>query len=232
MRAKADAAGQVRAVFLQDVLDGWLGAGAARVVLPITDPYVLHHGALGSLRDGLSRGGRDRRRRSPCGLQALAGHRRRGRARRGVPAVRSAAGSHRRPRRVQRWRDGDWHASGRSRSVGARCAAAIARRARRAGGADARKSRGTRRCAAAAQLRRVRPRVERMAARASLVCTASSGAALQGCRVSSTLSQDGCAGRADSSGSFAASHAAMPPAISLTCVKPCCCSRLAAIDER
>jgi phosphonoacetate hydrolase len=48
MRAKADASGQVRAVFLQDVLDGWLGAGAARVVLPITDPYVLHHGALGS----------------------------------------------------------------------------------------------------------------------------------------------------------------------------------------
>jgi phosphonoacetate hydrolase len=48
MRAKADAAGQVRALFLQDVLDGWLGADAARVVLPITDPYVLHHGALGS----------------------------------------------------------------------------------------------------------------------------------------------------------------------------------------
>jgi phosphonoacetate hydrolase len=48
MRAKADASGQVRAVFLQDVLDGWLGAGAARVVLPITDPYVLHHGALGA----------------------------------------------------------------------------------------------------------------------------------------------------------------------------------------
>ncbi|HXZ52255.1 MAG TPA: phosphonoacetate hydrolase, partial [Burkholderiales bacterium] len=29
-------------------LDGWLGAGAARVILPITDPYVVHHGALGS----------------------------------------------------------------------------------------------------------------------------------------------------------------------------------------
>ena len=48
MRAKADAAGQVRAVYLQELLDGWLGASAARVVLPITDPYVLHHGALGS----------------------------------------------------------------------------------------------------------------------------------------------------------------------------------------
>ena len=35
-------------VYLQDVLDGWLGAGSARVILPITDPYVVHHGALGS----------------------------------------------------------------------------------------------------------------------------------------------------------------------------------------
>ena len=26
----------------------WLGAGQARVILPITDPYVVHHGALGS----------------------------------------------------------------------------------------------------------------------------------------------------------------------------------------
>jgi phosphonoacetate hydrolase len=48
MRAKADADGRARVIFLQDVLDGWLGAGEARVVLPITDPYVLHHGALGS----------------------------------------------------------------------------------------------------------------------------------------------------------------------------------------
>jgi phosphonoacetate hydrolase len=48
MRAKTDASGQVRAVYLQDLLDGWLGANAARVVLPITDPYVLHHGALGA----------------------------------------------------------------------------------------------------------------------------------------------------------------------------------------
>jgi phosphonoacetate hydrolase len=48
MRAKADAAGRVRAVFLQDVIDDWLGRDAARVVLPITDPYVRHHGSLGS----------------------------------------------------------------------------------------------------------------------------------------------------------------------------------------
>jgi phosphonoacetate hydrolase len=35
-------------IYLQDLMDGWLGAGAARVILPITDPYVVHHGALGS----------------------------------------------------------------------------------------------------------------------------------------------------------------------------------------
>ena len=35
-------------IYLQDVLDQWLGPGTARVILPITDPYVRHHGALGS----------------------------------------------------------------------------------------------------------------------------------------------------------------------------------------
>ena len=35
-------------IYLQDLLDGWLGAAKARVILPITDPYVVHHGALGS----------------------------------------------------------------------------------------------------------------------------------------------------------------------------------------
>mgnify|MGYP006151175575 CR=1 FL=1 len=30
------------------MLDGLLGEGQARVILPITDPYVVHHGALGS----------------------------------------------------------------------------------------------------------------------------------------------------------------------------------------
>jgi phosphonoacetate hydrolase len=48
MNAKTDAAGIPQVVYLQDVLDGWLGAGRARVILPITDPYVVHHGALGS----------------------------------------------------------------------------------------------------------------------------------------------------------------------------------------
>lgn len=35
-------------VYLEPHLDGWIGRGAARVILPITDPYVVHHGALGS----------------------------------------------------------------------------------------------------------------------------------------------------------------------------------------
>ena len=48
MNAKTDAAGAPSVVYLQDVLDGWLGAATARVILPITDPYVVHHGALGS----------------------------------------------------------------------------------------------------------------------------------------------------------------------------------------
>lgn len=48
MNAKTDAAGTPKIVYLQDQLDAWLGAGHARVILPITDPYVVHHGALGS----------------------------------------------------------------------------------------------------------------------------------------------------------------------------------------
>jgi phosphonoacetate hydrolase len=35
-------------IYLQALLDDWLGEGKARVILPITDPYVAHHGALGS----------------------------------------------------------------------------------------------------------------------------------------------------------------------------------------
>jgi phosphonoacetate hydrolase len=48
MNAKTDAAGRPNVVYLQDLLDGWIGPGTARVILPITDPYVVHHGALGS----------------------------------------------------------------------------------------------------------------------------------------------------------------------------------------
>src|SRR5689334_18312435 len=49
MNAKHDPqTGEPNVIYLQDVMDEWLGARAARVILPITDPYVVHHGALGS----------------------------------------------------------------------------------------------------------------------------------------------------------------------------------------
>jgi len=48
MNAKHDEAGEPNIIYLQELFDGWLGQGKARVILPITDPYVVHHGALGS----------------------------------------------------------------------------------------------------------------------------------------------------------------------------------------
>jgi phosphonoacetate hydrolase len=48
MNAKHDADGRPNVIYLQDRLDDWIGPGVARVILPITDPYVVHHGALGS----------------------------------------------------------------------------------------------------------------------------------------------------------------------------------------
>jgi phosphonoacetate hydrolase len=48
MNAKTRLDASPNVIFLQDLLDGWLGAERARVILPITDPYVVHHGALGS----------------------------------------------------------------------------------------------------------------------------------------------------------------------------------------
>lgn len=48
MNAKSRPDGSPNVVYLRPLLDGWLGTGRARVVLPITDPYVVHHGALGS----------------------------------------------------------------------------------------------------------------------------------------------------------------------------------------
>jgi phosphonoacetate hydrolase len=48
MNDKHLAGGEPDVLYLQTLFDEWLGAGKARVVLPITDPYVAHHGALGS----------------------------------------------------------------------------------------------------------------------------------------------------------------------------------------
>jgi phosphonoacetate hydrolase len=48
MNAKTKADGSPNVIYLQDLLDRWIGKGKSRVILPITDPYVVHHGALGS----------------------------------------------------------------------------------------------------------------------------------------------------------------------------------------
>ena len=48
MNAKYDDLGEPNVIYLQDVFDNLLGDQTARVILPITDPYVVHHGALGS----------------------------------------------------------------------------------------------------------------------------------------------------------------------------------------
>jgi phosphonoacetate hydrolase len=48
MNAKHGPDGRPNVIYLQDTLDAWLGEHESRVILPITDPYVVHHGALGS----------------------------------------------------------------------------------------------------------------------------------------------------------------------------------------
>jgi len=48
MKLKHLTDGSPAVVYVQDLMDDWLGDAAARVILPITDPYVVHHGALGS----------------------------------------------------------------------------------------------------------------------------------------------------------------------------------------
>ena len=75
MNAKTDALGRPNILFLQQRLDDWYGAGMTRVILPITDPYVVHHGALGSyatvyLRDTAQRGDVARR---IAGMQGVEG---------------------------------------------------------------------------------------------------------------------------------------------------------------
>ena len=47
MNDKAHEDGSPNIVFVQDALDARFGVGATRVILPITDPYVAHHGSLG-----------------------------------------------------------------------------------------------------------------------------------------------------------------------------------------
>ncbi len=60
MKPKHHADGSPNVIYIQDVLDEWLGEAAARVILPITDPYVVHHGALGSFATAYLPDGADR----------------------------------------------------------------------------------------------------------------------------------------------------------------------------
>ena len=80
MNAKTGMDAQPNVVYLQDLLDGWLGRAAARVILPITDPYVVHHGALGSFATVYLPAGAD----VPALVQRLA-------AQRGLEAVLTRA---------------------------------------------------------------------------------------------------------------------------------------------
>ena len=56
MKDKHLADGAPDVIYLQDVLDDAFGAGCTKVILPITDPYVVHHGALGSFATVYLRG--------------------------------------------------------------------------------------------------------------------------------------------------------------------------------
>ena len=48
MNDKALADGRPHVLFLEDILNAEFGLGSVRVICPITDPFVRHHGALGS----------------------------------------------------------------------------------------------------------------------------------------------------------------------------------------
>jgi phosphonoacetate hydrolase len=61
-------------VYLDPLFESWLGESKARVILPITDPYVVHHGALGSfatvyLSDGADVPGLIGKLKSTAGVQ-------------------------------------------------------------------------------------------------------------------------------------------------------------------
>jgi phosphonoacetate hydrolase len=65
--------GTPNVIFVGDVLDGAFGAGSCRVICPITDPFVRHHGALGGfVRVHIAPDGPDARAVRAC-LTALPG---------------------------------------------------------------------------------------------------------------------------------------------------------------
>ena len=58
MNDKSKADGTPNVIFLQDLLDAEFGAGDTRVICPITDAFVRHHGALGGFVRVWCRGGK------------------------------------------------------------------------------------------------------------------------------------------------------------------------------
>jgi phosphonoacetate hydrolase len=77
MKDKHLANGEPDVIYLQDVLDERLGPGKSRVILPITDPYVVHHGALGSFAtvylDGADATGTANYLKTLCGVDLVLG---------------------------------------------------------------------------------------------------------------------------------------------------------------
>jgi phosphonoacetate hydrolase len=76
MNSKVGLDGLPDVIYLQDWLDTELGSGGARVILPITDPYVVHHGALGSfatvyLPSGVAAGPLAERLRRIAGMEVV-----------------------------------------------------------------------------------------------------------------------------------------------------------------
>jgi phosphonoacetate hydrolase len=59
MNDKAQSNGSPNVIFLEDALNQAFGRGSVRVICPITDPFVRHHGALGSFVRVYARGGGD-----------------------------------------------------------------------------------------------------------------------------------------------------------------------------
>ncbi|NLI30353.1 MAG: phosphonoacetate hydrolase [Nitrospiraceae bacterium] len=57
MNDKSRDDGAPNVIYLQDVLEQEFGTGESDVILPITDPYVVHHGALGSFASVFIRNG-------------------------------------------------------------------------------------------------------------------------------------------------------------------------------
>jgi phosphonoacetate hydrolase len=58
MNDKSKADGTPKVIFLQDILDREFGAGDTKVICPITDAFVKHHGALGGFVRVWCRGGK------------------------------------------------------------------------------------------------------------------------------------------------------------------------------